>query len=452
MPQQPEHTPLTSPDAAVPTPHGATGTPKTATGASAREREDNPFELPADDPYGPHNLPYGVFSPAGSNERRIGVRIGDHVLDAGAAAGALGSPYGHLLGHRDLGPLLAAGRTAWSDVRRTLTDWVTAPRHRARLRPLLHPLSEVALHLPFDVADYVDYYSSEHHARNLGTIFRPDNPEPLMPNWKHLPTGYHGRAGTVVVSGTDVVRPSGQRRAPGAEAPSFGPSTRLDIEAEVGFVVGVPSRQGVPVPLADFREHVFGLCLLNDWSARDIQAWEYVPLGPYLGKSFATSVAAWITPLEALDAARVAPPERSHPLLPYLDDSADDSAGSGAGGPGGYDLRMSVRLNGEEISRPPFATMYWTAAQQLAHMAVGGARLRTGDLYGSGTVSGPGADERGSLIELTWNGRDPLTLADGTTRAFLEDGDEVTLTGWAPGADGTRIGLGEVTGRIVAAG
>ncbi|MFF9088923.1 fumarylacetoacetase [Streptomyces sp. NPDC014991] len=403
-----------------------------------------PFDVPEGDPFGPHNLPYGVFSPAGSTERTIGVRLGDHVLDVGGAAAVLGSPHRSLLDGPTLNPLLAAGRDTWSDVRRDLVSWVTDPAHRATVEPLFRPLSEVTLHLPFEVADYVDFYASEHHARNAGRIFRPDAADSLMPNWKHLPVGYHGRAGTVVVSGTDVVRPSGQRKGPGDPAPVFGPSVRLDIEAEVGFVVGAPSQPGRPVGLGDFREHVFGLCLLNDWSARDIQAWEYVPLGPFLAKSFATSVSAWITPLEALEHARVAPPERTHPLLPYLDDTAPGVD------PGGYDLRISVAINDHVVSEPPFSTMYWTAAQQLAHMTVNGAPLRTGDLYGSGTVSGPAEHQRGSLLELTWNGRDPLELPDGK-RTFLEDGDVVTFTAWAPGADGRRVGLGEVTGRVVTA-
>ncbi|MEU9174392.1 fumarylacetoacetase [Streptomyces sp. NPDC048420] len=401
-----------------------------------------PFDVPEGHPFGPHNLPYGVFSPAGSPERTVGVRLGDHVLDAGAAATALGSPYVSLLAQPSLGPLLAAGRTAWSDVRRALTAWVTVPAHREAIAGLFHPLPSVDLHLPFEVADYVDFYASENHARNVGQIFRPDAADSLTPNWKHLPIGYHGRSGTVVVSGTEVVRPSGQRRPAPDAAPVFGPSVRLDIEAEVGFVVGVPSDMGRPVGLGDFREHVFGLCLLNDWSARDIQAWEYVPLGPFLGKSFATSVAAWITPLEAVEEARVAPPSRTHELLPYLDDTSAEVE------PGGYDLRISVAINGHVVSEPPFSTMYWTAAQQLAHMTVNGASLRTGDLYGSGTVSGPAADERGSLLELTWNGRDALELPDGK-RTFLEDGDVVTLSAWAPGPDGARVGLGEVTGRVV---
>ncbi|MFF4231571.1 fumarylacetoacetase [Streptomyces sp. NPDC001820] len=403
--------------------------------------EQSPLDLADGDPFGPHNLPYGVFTTADEpDRRRLGVRIGNHVLDAGAAAHVLGSPYAVLLARPSLDPLLAAGRTAWRDVRRALTAWLTVPAHRPDVEPLLHPLDSVTLHLPYEVADYVDFYASEHHATNVGRIFRPDG-DALTPNWKHLPIGYHGRSGTVVVSGTDVVRPCGQRKAPADTAPVFGPSIKLDIEAEVAFLVGAPSELGRPVALGDFREHVFGLSLLNDWSARDIQAWEYVPLGPFLGKSFATSVSAWVTPLEALDAARSAPPARDFDLLPYLDDSAEEE-------PGGFDLHITVAVNGHVIAEPPFSTMYWTAAQQLAHMTVNGASLRTGDLYGSGTVSGPEVHQRGSLLELTWNGRDPFELPEGK-RTFLEDGDVVTMTAWAPGPDGTRVGLGEVTGRIV---
>ncbi len=405
---------------------------------------DSPLEGAGRSPFGPHNLPYGVFTTRDApGERRVGVRIHDQVLDAGAAARAFGADdLAALLGQPTLNPLMAAGRPVWERTRAELTRWLTDEAHRDAVRPLLRPLDEVALCLPFEVADYVDFYASEHHASTVGRIFRPTG-EALTPNWKHLPIGYHGRAGSVVVSGTDVVRPAGQRKAADDPSPRFGPSTRLDFEAEVAFVVGGPSRPGSAVPMEAFEDHVFGVCLLNDWSARDIQAWEYVPLGPFLGKSFATSVSPWVVPLEALGAARVAPPARDVPLLPYLDDS--DRPGWG------LDLRLEVSVNGHIISRPPFATMYWTAAQQLAHLTVNGAGLRTGDLFASGTVSGPAADERGCLLELTWNGRDPLALPDGTELGFLRDGDEVVISGWAPGPDGTRVGFGEVTGRVAEA-
>ncbi|MEU1374329.1 fumarylacetoacetate hydrolase family protein [Streptomyces triculaminicus] len=386
--------------------------------------QHHPRDLAEGDPFGPDTLPYGVFTTPDAPDRpRVGVRYGAHVLDAAAASAARGSAYADLLAAPTLNPLMAAGRPVWQAVRAEVRGWLD--------EPYFHPLEEVTLHLPFEVADYVDFYASEHHAANVGRIFRPGG-EALTPNWKHLPIGYHGRAGTVVVTGTDVVRPQGQRKAPGDDLPTFGPSLRLDIEAEVGFVVGIPAPENTPVPLSDFREHVFGVCLVNDWSSRDLQSWEYVPLGPFLGKSFATSVSAWITPLDAFDASRTAPPARTYPLLPYLDDSADE--------PGGIDLRIEVTINGETVSRPPFSAMYWTAAQQLAHMTVNGASLRTGDFYASGTVSGPEPDQLGCLLELT-RGKGP----------FLADGDEVTLTAWAPGANGARIGLGEVTGRITPA-
>jgi fumarylacetoacetase len=241
-----------------------------------------------------------------------------------------------------------------------------------------------------------------------------------------------------VVSGTPIIRPRGQWKAPGDAAPSFGPSRRLDIEAEVGFVVGVPSRMGEAVGVDDIAEHVFGAVLCNDWSARDLQSWEYIPLGPFLGKSFATSISPWVVPLEALTAARIEPPAQDPRPLPYLRGDNDF----------GLDLELEVRLNGHVVARPPFAQMYWTPAQQLAHMTVNGASLRTGDLYASGTVSGPQRGQRGCLLELTWNGAEPLELPDGTTRTFLEDGDTVTITATAPSPDGGRIGFGDVTGTI----
>ncbi|HEY5833756.1 fumarylacetoacetase [Streptomyces sp.] len=402
----------------------------------------SPLAVPPDALFGVGNLPYGVFSTAADPRRRLGVAYGDHVLDAGAAARATGAPGGlaGLLGAPSLNPLLAAGRPTWRRARAALTEWLTAEQHRAAVEPCLVPLADTTSHLPFEVADYVDFYASEHHAANLGRIFRP-GAEPLTPNWKHLPIGYHGRAGTIVVSGTPVVRPCGQRKAPGDPAPVHGPSGRLDIEAEVGFVVGTPSPLGSRVALTDADDHVFGVCLVNDWSARDLQAWEYVPLGPFLGKSFATSVSPWVVPLDALAYARTQPPARDTAPLPYLDDRA-------ARPPYGLDITLEVRLDGHLIARPPFAAMYWTYAQMLAHLTVNGASLRTGDLYASGTVSGPAPDSRGALIELTWNGEQPLALPDGTRRTFLEDGDEVVISATAPGPDGTRIGLGAVAGRI----
>ncbi|MFF1675089.1 fumarylacetoacetase [Streptomyces sp. NPDC058256] len=392
------------------------------------------LDLPPDDLFGIDNLPYGVFSPSGGAPR-VGVRVGEQVLDLAAA---LDDP---VFARPSLNAFMAQGRTCWTQVRARVTELLSDSRHQRATAPHLRRLEDMRLHLPFEVADYVDFYASEHHATNLGRLFRPGG-DPLTPNWKHLPIGYHGRAGTVVVSGTPVVRPRGQHKSPEAASPEFGPTRRLDIEAEVGFVVGTGSRQGEPVSVADFRERVFGVCLVNDWSARDLQAWEYVPLGPFLGKSFATSVSPWVVPLDALDAAWTSPPARDPEPLPYLADT----------GKQGLDLHLNVHLNGHLISSPPFASMYWTGAQMLAHMTVNGASTRTGDLYASGTVSGPHADECGSLIELTAAGADPLVLPDGSTRAFLQDGDEVTVSGTAPGAGGGRIGLGDVTGRIQPSG
>jgi fumarylacetoacetase len=278
------------------------------------------------------------------------------------------------------------------------------------------------LGMSIEVADYVDFYSSLHHATNLGRMFRPDA-EPLLPNWRHLPVAYHGRAGTVMPSGTPVRRPNGQR--PGGE---FGPSARLDIELEAGFVIGTPSTMGEPVPIERALDHVFGMMLVNDWSARDIQAWEYQPLGPFLGKSFATSVSHWVVPLDELADRRV-PGEPQEPApLPYLAEE-----------PWAYDIALEVELGGAVIARTNARHLYWSIAQQIAHLTVNGASLRTGDLLATGTISGPGREERGSLIELSWNGSEPIELPDGSTRMFLEDGDEVVLRGDP---------LGEVRGRI----
>jgi fumarylacetoacetase len=370
------------------------------------------------------HLPYGVFSPSGEAPR-VGVRVGGHVLDLAAALGP--APFAA----RSLNPFMAQGRTAWESARSAITELLTSPARRSEAEPYLYPLEALDLHMPFDVADYVDFYCSLEHASNLGRMFRPDS-EPLLPNWRHLPVGYHGRSGTVIVSGTGVRRPSGQRR--GETAPVFGPSVRLDIEAELGFVVGVPTELGSRA--GAFADHVFGVVLVNDWSARDIQAWEYVPLGPFLGKSFATSIAAWVTPLAALDHARIPGRAQDPAPLDYLARQED----------WGLDLTFAIELDGEEISRPPYRELYWTPDQMLAHMTVNGAALRTGDLYASGTVSGPEPGRRGSLLEITWNGTEPLKLADGSTRTFLADGDTVTLR-----ASTGRITLGEVSGTILPA-
>jgi fumarylacetoacetase len=398
--------------------------------------------VPAGHPFGLATLPYGSFTTADRPaEPRVGVAIGDHVLDLSAATARLLPGRARLLRSGRLDAFLAAGDGAWAQVRAAIARWLSGDTYRAAIEDLLVAAADVTMHLPFTVADYVDFYASEHHASNVGRIFRPDAAEPLTPNWRHLPIGYHGRAGTVVVSGTPVRRPCGQFRPPGAGGPEFGPSARLDFEAELGFVAGVPSQPGEPIPASRFAEHVFGVCLVNDWSARDIQSWETLPLGPFLGKSFATTVSPWMVPLAALQHARLRPPSRDTELLPYLTEAAD----------WGLDIDYAVQINGHVVSRPPYATMHWSPAQMLAHMTVNGATLRTGDLYASGTVSGPRPDQRGSLIELAWNGQRPISLPDGTERAWLHDGDEIVIAATARGPAGTRIGLGEARAQVIPA-
>jgi len=385
--------------------------------------------------YDVDNLPYGVFSTAEGESPRVGVRIGDFVLDAAPVAPAEMLEIAHAFEAPTLNPIMAAGRPTWTSLRTWFTHLLTDESARDLVEPNLIPVDRITLHQPFDVADYVDFYCSLQHATNVGRIFRPDG-EALLPNWRHLPVGYHGRAGTVVVSGTPVIRPHGQRKPADSDVPVFGPSQRLDIEAEVGFVVGAPAGSG-RLAADDAPDHVFGVVLLNDWSARDIQAWEYVPLGPFLGKSFATSISGWVTPYDAFEAARVDLPRQEPVPLDYL--SVDGKAG--------LEIDIEVLLNGEVVSRPPYASMYWSPAQMLAHMTVNGASLRTGDLFASGTVSGDERGQRGSFLELSWGGKEPFT-AGGRERSFLEDGDEVVLRATAPGALGGRIALGEVSGRI----
>jgi fumarylacetoacetase len=391
--------------------------------------------------FGIDNLPFGVFVRAPGAASRVGTRIGKRVVDLSAVAAASAPQWSALFAQPSLNDFLRAGPALWREVREALTTWFTDERYRPAVESASYDAEQVTMLLPIDIGDYVDFYSSEHHARNVGAILRPGS-GPLPSNWKHLPIGYHGRAGTIVVSGTPIARPAGLSRPAPNRPPVFGPSARLDIEAEVGFVIGGSTSPGSPVTLDQFGEVVFGVCLVNDWSARDIQAFEYVPLGPFLGKSFATSLAPWVVPLQALDAAWVSPPERDVKLAAYLADR---------GLTGGLDIELSVHLNGEQISAPRFASMYWTPAQQLAHLTVNGASVRPGDLYASGTVSGPSRNERGSLLELTWNGTQPLHLADGSTRAFLEDGDDVRISARAPSSAG-HVSFGEVSGRVVTQG
>lgn len=393
--------------------------------------------------FGVHTLALGAARFPGESSNRLVARIADRALLLGPACAALLPELAELTSGTTCNPLLAAGPESWALLRSSLTTWLTDERIRGRVEPHLRPLAGAVMQLPLEVADYVDYYASEHHAANVGRLFRPGSP-PLPAAWKHLPIGYHGRAGTVVVSGTPIVRPCGLRLPPGGAAPVFGPSVRLDIEGEVGFVVGVPSRLGWPVGLDDFEEHVFGLVLLNDWSARDIQAFEYVPLGPFLSKSFCTSISPWIVPFAAFAAARVAPPRRDVPLAAYLDDSGLP--------PGGLDITLEVAVQGQVVSRPRFSAMYWTPAQLVAHLTANGASIRAGDLIASGTVSGPEPGEVGSLLELSAGGTLPFTLAAGGRRTFLEDGDEVRISGSVPATDGRpAISLGDVAGRVLPA-
>ena len=421
--------------------------------------------VPADHLFSMENLPYGVFSTprAGAGAgARVGVRIGDEVLDVSAVAATgprtgdagtdsisttLAATLAAAWAQPRLNAFLDLGPAVWAAARGWLTEILTDDVHAATTRRHLIPLEQVTMHLPFAVADYVDFYASIHHASNVGAMFRPGS-EPLTPNWRHLPIGYHGRSGTIVVSGTDIVRPCGQRKPPTEPSPTFGPSTRLDIEAELGFVVAGNTALGHPVPLARAEDHLFGVVLLNDWSARDIQAWEYVPLGPFLGKSFATSISPWVVTMAALRAARVPLPGQDPQPLPYL---SGEPTADGVGTAYGLDISYEVDWNGTVVSRPQFRDMYWAPAQMLAHLTVNGASVRTGDLFASGTVSGPEKETRGCFLELTWSGQEPVTLADGSTRTFLQDGDTVTLRASAPGTAGTRIGLGECRGTILPA-
>jgi fumarylacetoacetase len=404
------------------------------------------------------NLPYGIF--VRGEEPRPGVAIGDHILDLRvvAAAGLLAQVDDDaraLFAQPSFNALMARGRAVWRALRERISGLLSSgSRELAEAgiaESALVPRAGTRLLMPFAVGDYVDFYSSLEHASNAGKIFRPGG-EPLLPNWRHLPVGYHGRSGTVVVSGTPVVRPSGQTKTPEAAAPAFGPSRMLDFELELGFVTGDGPALGVPIPVQRAREHIFGMVLVNDWSARDVQAWEAQPLGPFSSKSFATSISPWIVTLDALEPYRVAAPRQEPEPLAHLREP----------GAGTFDIELEVELASAamreagtaplRIAHGNYRGMYWSMAQQLAHLTANGATVRAGDLCASGTISGSEPGTYGSLLEITWRGSKPIALPDGSSRAFLEDGDRVTLRAACPAGPGrARIGFGEVSGTIAPA-
>ncbi|MHB8461998.1 MAG: fumarylacetoacetase [Vulcanimicrobiaceae bacterium] len=399
------------------------------------------------------NLPFGVFSDGGLDT--IGVAIGDRILNLAALAdsGLLdGICEREILNAPVLNPLLSAGRVVWSSLRARLIELLKTDGDPALRelndRVLFVPQRDVTMRLPTQIGDYVDFYSSLEHATNLGKLFRPDG-DPLMPNWRWMPIGYHGRSATVVIDGTPIHRPCGQRKAPNAPVPTFGPSARLDIELEIGFLTGPANKLGQRIPTSAARDHVFGLVLVNDWSARDIQAWEYQPLGPFLGKSFATTISPWVVTLDALEPFRMLGPAQDPAPLDYL----------ACNEPWSYDIALDVALQTEVmrnrglaphvVSRTNYGGMYWNLAQQLAHATANGAIAQPGDLFASGTISGPTPDSLGSFIELSWNGARPLTLPDGQTRSFLQDGDRIIIAGTCSKPGERSIGFGTATGEIL---
>ena len=396
-----------------------------------------------------NNLPYGVFS-TNDDRKRCGIAIGDQVVDASAlelagliSAEAIGADCEHVCQPGCWNTLMAQKPSVWAAFRTRLIELLGEnSKEREGVEACLYALKDVVLHLPFDVAEYTDFYAGRHHATNVGTMFRGAE-NALPPNWLHIPIGYNGRASSVVVSGTDVRRPWGQLKSPDHDKPAFMPSKRFDLELEMGAIVGNASTGPVSVDQAD--EMIFGYVLLNDWSARDIQAWEYQPLGPFQAKATATTLSPWIVSKHALEPFRVSTPEREHELLPHIKDTT----------PMLYDIHLSVSLKPQgkaasTIARTNYSQMYYSAAQQLAHHSSSGCPMRTGDLLGSGTISGPEKDQLGSLLELSWGGKEPLLLDSGDTRTFLEDGDTLSLHGHAQG-DGYIIGFGECTGKLLPA-
>jgi fumarylacetoacetase len=398
------------------------------------------------------NLPYGVFSAKDGLAPRVGVAIGDHVLDLWQLVQdcRIDVVEPGVFAASTLNPFMALGPKVWSRTRARISELLRHDQPELRDNPELRqralvPMVDVKLHLPIAVSGYTDFYSSKEHATNVGTMFR-DKSNPLLPNWLHIPIGYNGRSSTVVVSGSKVRRPRGQLKPPNAELPSFGPCKRLDFELEMGVVVGQPSAMGEMLTESQAEAMIFGFVILNDWSARDIQQWEYVPLGPFQAKAFATSISPWIVTREALEPFRMHGPEQDPVPLPYLRQVL----------PNNYDMELDVALRAARmnqaasICRTNFKYMYWSSVQQLVHHASSGCAMNIGDLLGSGTISGPDKHQRGSLLEISWNGTEPVELAGGVKRAFLEDGDSLVMRGWCQG-DGYRVGFGEVEGTILPA-
>ena len=404
--------------------------------------------LPAGTGFPLQNLPWGVAQPLGGRPRPV-VRLGDHALDLAVLADAgrfEGDGVRAALQAETLNAFMALGRPAWRAVREAVTAFLREADGDSGLRErAVHRLADVEMGLPAAIGDYTDFYSSREHATNVGVMFRGvDNA--LQPNWLHLPVGYHGRASSVVASPRSVIRPHGQLKPPEGP-PTFGPSRELDFELEMGAFIGTGNALGVPVSADDAEAHVFGLALVNDWSARDIQRWEYVPLGPFLAKNFLTTVSPWIVPLDALEPCRVDAPAQEPAPLDYLREARRTTFAVTLEA----HLQTAAMPEPARITRTDFRHLYWTLAQQIAHHTASGCNLRAGDLIASGTISGPTPDAFGSLLELAWKGTKPIALPSGETRAFLEDGDTLTLSGYATHPDGTRIGFGEVTGTVLPA-
>lgn len=403
-------------------------------------------DIPENSDFTIHNLPFGIFS-VGNGKPKLGVAIGDQILDlAGAARQGFFDKMGiekSIFSKSTLNPFISLGKTKTNKIRYKIQQWLSSPRSRLRQFPkLLVAQSAATMHMPIEVGDYTDFYSSIEHATNIGTMFRDPN-NALLPNWRHLPVGYHGRASSIVVSGTPVHRPKGQVLPKGESQPVFQATGRLDFELEMAFIVGKNTKLGSPIEVEDAENYIFGMVLFNDWSARDIQKWEYVPLGPFLGKSFASSISPWIVTMEALEHFRVRGPKQDPKVLPYLRSK----------GPGNYNINLEVAIQpkgGEEtrVSKSNFRYMYWNMRQQLAHHTVNGCNVKVGDMMASGTISGKNPKSYGSMLEISWAGTKPVEMKDGSTRVFIKDHDTVIMRGYAE-KNGIRVGFGEVSGMVL---